>query len=563
MRVNATVTHIAPVNGPRAPSPDDPVNPATSTRPSPALRVAFTLVLPLLIGCLLGQLLPTLAQMPGFRLHVLWIPGPLLMGWLLFTPRPQWRTCLLAAAAGAVLASALVPFVALNGLMAGAGEIVLVAAAAWLLLRWRGTGPPLEGYRDIALFVVLGGIALPVCVAWWQMLVFPDAPRGLAPGVLLTRLLCSSVSYLLIVPVVVNIARVLQSPERRAGWRWRTVAIAMLLLGALGVIWGMDWADGVMTPLLVLAPIPLLIWALIVFGVSGASVCMLLVAVLAMQLSMAGVGPFAFWTPERNLITAQVWTLGTSCALLFLGALSEQKLSNHLKLQQAYRRLGEVTGRMLVVQEEERTRIARDLHDDVNQSLAAISICLSSLRNQIPDAERHSVVELQEQLLTVSNDIRSISHELHPSILRFTGLASALDAFCIKRNARGALRVRCRIESPPRLGDDRELSLFRIVQEAVNNVDKHAHASTAHVLVTVRGEQLLLRVDDDGIGMPLAGSMPAAPGLGMISMEERARLLGGSLQIGSSPLGGTRVEVRFPLGDAATKLPPLRVVAHP
>jgi len=235
VRVNATVTHIAPVDSTRAAASDDSVSPTTSTHPSPALRIAFTHVLPLLVGCLLGQLLPTLAQMPGFRLHVLWIPGPLLMGWLLFTPRPQWRTCLLAAAAGTVLASVLVPFVGLSGLVASAGELVLVAAAAWLLLRWRGTGSPLEGYRDIALFVVLGGIALPVCVAWWQMLVVPDAPRGLAaPGVLRTRLLCSSVSYLLIVPAVVNIARVLQTPERRAGWRWRTVAIAVALLGALG-----------------------------------------------------------------------------------------------------------------------------------------------------------------------------------------------------------------------------------------------------------------------------------------------------------------------------------------
>lgn len=552
MHVNANVTHIAPVDSARAAPPDAAVSPVTSTRTSPALRTAFTHVLPLLLGWLIGPLLPTLAQIPGFRLHVLWIPGPLLMGWLLFTPRTQWPTCILAAAAGTVLAFVLVPFVGLSGLMASTGELALVAAMAWLLLRWRGGGSALEGYRDIALFIVLGGIALPVCVTWWQMLVFPDTPSGPAPGGLRTRLLCSSVSYLLIVPAVVNIARVLQSPERRTGWRWYTVALTVLLLGVLGAIWGMDWADGVMTPLLVLVPIPLLIWALIVFGVSGAAVCMLVVAVLAMQLGMAGAGPFAFWTPERNLITALVWTLGTSCTLLFLGALSEQKLSNQLKLQQANRRLGEVTGRMLVVQEEERTRIARDLHDDVNQSLAAISICLSTLRNQIPDAERHSVVELQEQLLTVSNDIRSISHELHPSILRFTGLASALDAFCIKRNARGALRVRCRIESPPRLGDDRELSLFRIVQEAVNNVDKHARASTAHVLVTVRGEQLLLRIDDDGIGMPVAGTTTPAPGLGMISMEERARLLGGSLQIGSSPLGGTRVEVRFPLGDGAS-----------
>lgn len=161
------------------------------------------------------------------------------------------------------------------------------------------------------------------------------------------------------------------------------------------------------------------------------------------------------------------------------------------------------------------------------------------------------MVELQEQLLIVSNDIRSISHELHPSILRFTGLASALDAFCIKRNARGALRVRCRIENPPRLSDDHELSLFRIVQEAVNNVDKHAHAANAHVLVGIRGGQMVLQVDDDGVGMAGQTVPSPSPGLGMISMEERARLLGGSLKVGPSPLGGTRIEVRFPVGDAA------------
>jgi two-component system sensor histidine kinase UhpB len=321
----------------------------------------------------------------------------------------------------------------------------------------------------------------------------------------------------------------------------------MLLLAGLGLLWGMDWPVGVITPLLALAPIPLLVWALIVFGVTGSSLAMLVVAVLGMQLGLEGRGPFALWSPERNLVTAQAWTLCTGFALLFLGALSEQKLSSHLQLQQAYRRLGEVTGRMLVVQEEERTRIARDLHDDVNQSLAAISIRLSALRNQVPTSERPSVVELQEQLLSVSNDIRSISHELHPSILRFTGLASALDAFCIKRNARGTLHLRCRIEDPPRLRDDQELSLFRIVQEAINNVDKHARASVAEVLVTVVGEQLLLRVDDDGVGMPTPCNGRAAPGLGMISMEERARLLGGALLVGRSPLGGTRIEVCFDL----------------
>ncbi|MCS4279084.1 sensor histidine kinase [Stenotrophomonas rhizophila] len=561
MHVNATVKHIAAVDSTTDIPPDDPANPSPSTRTSPALRVTLTLVAPLLLGCLLGQLLPTLAQMPGFRLHVLWIPGPLLLGWLLFTPRAQWRTCILAACAGTALAFAFAPFLGLTHLIASAGEFALVIGVAWLLLRWRGDRAPLEGYRDIGLFVLVGCVALPVCVGLWQAVLLSGHRTGAASGAIGALWLCSAVSYLLIVPCVVNVARVLQTPERRDGWQWRTAVIAVLLLVVLGLVWGVDWADGVMTPLLVLAPIPLLVWALIVLGVSGASAYMLIVAVLGMQLSMQDIGPFALWTTDHNLITAQVWTLGTGCALLFLGALSEQRLSNHLKLKQAYRRLGEVTGRMLVVQEEERTRIARDLHDDVNQSLAAISICLSALRNQIPETERHRVIDLQDQLLTVSNDIRSISHELHPSILRFTGLASALDAFCIKRNARGALRVRCRIDDLPRLRDDQELSLFRIMQEAVNNVDKHARARAAQILVTVRGEQMVLRVDDDGIGMP-ASHGPAAPGLGMISMEERARLLGGTLQVSASPLGGTRIEVRFPLSGTVRSMPPLRSAVH-
>jgi len=529
------------------------------TSASPDIRSLFTHVLPLMLGCLLGQLLPSLAQMPGFRLHVLWIPGPLLLAWMLFSPRPAWRTCLLSACAGTVLAFLFVPFIAVSRVLAGLGEFALVAAVAWLLLHWQGARAALEGYRDIALFLLLACAVLPLGSTWMQLMAASTATSALPALHLQELILCSAVSYLLIVPSVVNIARIVHLPERRHGWHWRTIGVAVLLVAGLGLLWGMDWPVGVITPLLALAPIPLLVWALIVFGVTGSSLAMLVVAVLGMQLSMEGLGPFALWSAERNLVTAQAWTLGTGFALLFLGALSEQKLSNHLKLQQAYRRLGEVTGRMLVVQEEERTRIARDLHDDVNQSLAAISIRLSALRNQVPASERPSVVELQEQLLSVANDIRSISHELHPSILRFTGLASALDAFCIKRNARGALHLRCRIEDPPRLRDDQELSLFRIVQEAINNIDKHARASVADVLVTVVANQLLLRIDDDGIGMP-ACSGRAAPGLGMISMEERARLLGGTLLVGRSAMGGTRVEVRFNLQDAIA-VPPVNLLA--
>lgn len=512
------------------------------------LRHLLLRTLPLLAGCLLGQCLPHLIDLPGRADYVFWLPGPLLLGWLLSTPVAQWREVLLAAVAGTLLALLLVPAAAASRVLATLGEFALVTLFAWALARWQQNRPQLESYRDLSLFLLLACVLLPLCGSWWHAFVTAGPTVSAQP--LRALALCHSVSYLLIAPAVINLGRSLRSPQRRQGWHLNTAALAVALLALLTLLWTADWRDGVITPLLSLAPVPILVWALIVFGVPGASVGVLLVAVLGTVLGQYSLGPFGFWDPERNLLTAQAWTVGTGIALLFLGALSDQKMSSRIKLHRAYQRLGEVTGRMLVVQEEERTRIARDLHDDINQSLAAISIRLSTLRHHLPDRERPIVTELQDQLLAVSNDIRSISHELHPSILRFTGLASALDAFCNKRNARGSLRLCCSIDCAPRLGEDSELSVFRIVQEALNNVDRHARASVADVRISVHGADVVLRVDDDGVGMPASGSAGRAPGLGLISMEERARLLGGSLQVSQSPLGGTRIEVRFPVPSA-------------
>ena len=509
------------------------------------VRILITNVLPLLIGCMVGQWLPTLAQAP--QLHVLWIPGPLLLGWLLFTPRSQWRGCVLAACAGTVLSLLLVPLSALPRLLASLGEFAMVAMVAWLLLRWRAERAALEDYRDLTLFLLLACVLLPLCGAWWYALALGGRGAALAPAVMRESAPTSGVSSLLLVPALVNVARILEAPERRHGWHWQNAGLALVLMAMLVVLWTVDWRDGVVTPLLTLAPIPLLVWALIVFGIAGASLTMVVVAVLGMQLGLEAMGPFGFWTPERNLLTGQAWTLCTGFALLFLGALSEQKLSNRIKLQRAYARLGEVTGRMLVVQEEERTRIARDLHDDVNQSLAAISIELSSLKRVSGEEGRGRIEGLQDRLLGVSDDIRRLSHELHPSMLRYTSLAASLEGLCAS-HSRDDLHVHCETEETFDLSEPQKLDLFRIAQEALHNVEKHAHAH--HVCIELRRDDDgmgLLRIQDDGRGLPADRAAAPRKGLGMISMAERARSLRGRLAIEPGPKGGTRVDVRFPV----------------
>ena len=196
----------------------------------------------------------------------------------------------------------------------------------------------------------------------------------------------------------------------------------------------------------------------------------------------------------------QAWTCATAGALWLIGVLLEQKRLAARNLREAYRRLSDLAGRVLVVQEEERTRIARDLHDDINQSLAAVSIRMSYLKREVDPAQREAVATIQQDLLRVSNDIRNMSHELHPAVLRFTGIASALVSLCSNHGARTTLRIHCDAAPPEGLGDECELSLFRIVQEAINNVVRHARARRVSLGLGVDGHRLRARIEDDGRG---------------------------------------------------------------
>jgi len=154
-------------------------------------------------------------------------------------------------------------------------------------------------------------------------------------------------------------------------------------------------------------------------------------------------------------------------------------------------------------------------------------------------------------LLAVSDDIRRLSHDLHPSILRYTSLAASLIALCESHTAPSNLRVDCAIHEDMALNNEQKLNLFRIAQEAIHNVESHARATVALLSLSRDGEDIVLRVDDDGIGIPEDLRRRMGGGLGMISMEERARSLGGTFQVMRMAEGGSRLEVRLPIRGAA------------
>lgn len=214
----------------------------------------------------------------------------------------------------------------------------------------------------------------------------------------------------------------------------------------------------------------------------------------------------------------------------------------------------DLAGRLMSAQEEERRRIARDLHDDVNQELAALSLALSALRGRLPSQAapelRDEVARLQERTITLAEGIRRLSHELHPGVLQHVGLAGALRGYC--RDFARAQGIPVVFRAEGELGTvpaDVGLCLYRVVQEALGNVAKHAAAREAHVTVERAGADIVLAVTDDGRGFDPTEAR-SRRGLGLLSLDERVRLVGGRLAVDTKPQHGTELRIVVPVTEA-------------
>jgi len=230
---------------------------------------------------------------------------------------------------------------------------------------------------------------------------------------------------------------------------------------------------------------------------------------------------------------------------VFAGALARQRASR--AATDSARDIRALAGRLMTAQEEERRRIARELHDGVNQDLAALSIALSAIEDDLPDdtpvARRKELALLQERAVELAETIRNMSHELHPGVLQYAGLAAALRSYCREFEREHGLAVTYQADDdlgviPAHVA----LCLYRVTQEALKNIGRHANASHAWVNVERAAPDLTLSIRDDGRGFDLAAAR-ARGGLGLISLDERVRIVGGRLAIDSEPDRGTEIRV--------------------
>ncbi len=222
-------------------------------------------------------------------------------------------------------------------------------------------------------------------------------------------------------------------------------------------------------------------------------------------------------------------------------------------MRESQRELRALTSRLLLAQETERRRIARELHDDLNQSLALIAVELDLLAQNPPvpgappDGRLH---ELSERVKELSSAVHDLSHQLHPTKLEQLGLVAAVRGLCNELGQVHGLVIEFAAEGvPSSIPTDTALCLYRVAQEALRNVIKHSGARHARVELRGSPDAVHLMVADDGSGFD-PGAAVGKGGLGLVSMRERLRLVGGEINVGSRPSGGARVDVCTPLGTS-------------
>ncbi len=210
----------------------------------------------------------------------------------------------------------------------------------------------------------------------------------------------------------------------------------------------------------------------------------------------------------------------------------------------------DLSGRLISAQEDERSRIARELHDDFSQRLAVLAIQLGQASQSLPETDKalsESLNAMWERTTELSADIHKLSHQLHSSKLHHLGLLAAAKSLCEETGKRHHIQIEfLDREMPEEISPDVGLCFFRIVQEALNNIVKHSGAKQAHVEFVGSPSLIRLRIVDAGVGFD-PSSMAARGGLGLASMRERLRLLGGTIALYSSPMEGTEIVAEVPL----------------
>ena len=490
-----------------------------------------------------------------------WPPNIILLCALLLAPRRRWGLFIAATFPAHVIAELTVAMPFAPSMVAFATNC-LVAILGATGVRWLLKEPPWFGTLNrAAIYILITSGASPAVAALGGAFV------QIMSGGAITHYWAYWGNWYLsnaLGSVTLGPALLIWCHSGRDGLRFQSLRKAEGIVLALGLISTCAIAfhasevsvtHGFM-PTVLYSPLPFIFWAAIRFGERGAGGAILIVTIVSIWQSLRGSTVFHGTNPEASVLALQIFLLGIAIPVFLLGGAIEE-----------LRRSGEATrklaGALLRAQDEERRRIARELHDSTGQNLVIANLLASRVQSQVPTSCQPAIEELKDILQSTILEIRTVSYLLHPPALEAVGLAVALQSYVEGFSKRTSIQVE--LKSAPNLGSlptDVELVLFRVVQEALTNIWRHSGSTTARICMVRQtrdeNDQIHLTIEDAGKGMPNHirlwalsednGGRQAPSGLGLIGMRERLHQVGGRLEI-ESMAGRTVIRTTVPLNQ--------------
>ena len=505
-------------------------------------------------GYYLGGIVGIKLIFPSSNIAVLWPSNAILLAALLLSPVRTWWIYLLAIFPTHLhLVDSFQPGVPVPTMLSQAfGNAVQAAAGAAAVRLVIGPTRRLVNLRSMTAFIVLAAIAAPGLAA--AVVAYLFILTGWAADFWSTwrlRFLANPFAVLSITPLILQadadwFRAIREEPVRRYA-EFGVLQIGLLLVSI--AVFGRESSD----PALLYAPLPLLLWAVVRFGLSGLCTSLLVVAFLSLSNAIAGRGPFVIQSPVENSRSLQIFLMTVSVPLMLMSVLLEERRRIADALRASFHEVRHLAGQLISAQEGERARIARDLHDGIGQQVTGLAIDLSSLKYQLRgDASvdlQDGLNALQQRTMALADEIRQLSHDLHPGVLQHAGLVAVLRDHCDEFGLQHSIDTTFVAgDYLARIDGDAALCLYRVAQEALRNVSRHAGARHVRVVLARAGDMVELTIADDGHGFDPARLHVEGAGLGLLSIDERVRLMKGTVTLESQRDRGTTLCVQVPLG---------------
>jgi two-component system sensor histidine kinase UhpB len=494
----------------------------------------------------------------------LWPPDAVLLAALLLDRPERWWLYILGALPVRVAVLTASPLWLFAGMYLN--DSLKALLSAWLLRRTNRDTPWLSTLRDLPLMVLVAAVLSPIISAFAGAAVRSFLGSPFWP-VWLQWFLGNSLAMLVLLPALLFTAQ--------GRFRYPLVPAGELASLALGVVlsaWVAFWYAGVTgayTPIFLYAPIPFLLWAIVRAGPAGAGLSLAVVVLFAMAGADVGRGPFAAYGHAVNLLSVQLFLAVLALPVTALALLSEERRNaqedlawSQRELQAQNGQLRMLAGRLITAQEDERRRISRDLHDDIAQRLAIIIATLDGIGFGRPNLATSGggLEGVRKDVNELANDLHNLSRELYSSTVQHIGLNRALKSWCAQVAAQHQLTIDFTEDGHDTVPLDTSMCLYRVAQEALNNAVKHGRAPHVKVHLTRQSSRASLRIVDYGSGFDME---TRSTGIGLASMEERVRFIGGTLSVISTPGYGAEVTAEVPIGPQRGGRATAHAVADP